>query len=141
MDLTKDKYKQPEDSCEGQGGKLGVDEVATKGGNMNTSKNKTEEGTEKVQGTATESEEGTEKVQGTATESEEGSEDVQGTATESEEGSEEKVTDTDDDIDWGDWDYVPDESCDPYYCPQSQPCFCIRGVSYTPPGWVRKYKK
>ena len=88
MDLTKDKYKQPEDSCEGQGGKLGVDEVATKGGNMNTSKNKTEEGTEKVQGAPTESEEGTEKVQGTATESEEGSEVVQGTATESEEGSE-----------------------------------------------------
>ena len=57
-------------------------------------------------------------------------------ATESEE---EEVTDTD--IDWGDWDYVPDELCDPYYCPQRQPCFCIRGVSYTPPGWVRKYKK
>ena len=73
-----------------------------------------------------------------ATESEEGSKEVQDTATESEE---EEVTDTDDDIDWGDWDYVPDESCDPYYCPQSQPYFCIRGVSYTPPGWVRKYKK
>ena len=74
--------------------------------------------------------------QGTATESEEGNEKEQGTATK----SEEEVTDTDEDIDWGDWDYVPDESCDPYYCPQIQPCFRIRGVSYTPPGWVRKYK-
>ena len=125
MDLTKYSYKPPEDSdCfEEQGEKLG--ELANK--------NKKEH-----EGTASENKEGSEKVQDTATESEEGSKEVQDTATESEE---EEVTDTDDDIDWGDWDYVRDESCDPYYCPQSQPCFCIRGVSYTPPGWVRKYKK
>ena len=87
---------------------LGVGELA----NKNKEENK---------GTVTENEEGSEKVQDTATESEEGSKEVQDTATE----SEEEVTDTDDDIDWGDWDYVPDESWDPYYCPQSQPCFCI----------------
>ena len=102
---------------------LGVGELA----NKNKEENKgtvteNEEGSEKVQDTATESEEGSKEVQDTATESEEGSKEVQDTATESEE---EEVTDTDDDIDWGDWDYVPDESWDPYYCPQSQPCFCI----------------
>ena len=101
---------------------------------MQDTATESEEGSEKMQDTATEHEEGSEKAQGTATESDEGSEKAQGTATESEE-SEEEVTDSDDDIDWGDWDYVPDGSCDPYYCPQSQPCFCIRGVSYTP-GWV-----
>ena len=49
-------------------------------------------------------------------------------------------TESDDDIDYSLWDYVQDPSCDPNYISQSQPCSCIRGVSYTPPGWIRKYK-
>ena len=38
------------------------------------------------------------------------------------------------------WDYVLDEN---YNGPPSQslPCFNRRGVSYTPPGWKRKYKR
>lgn len=48
--------------------------------------------------------------------------------------------DSDDDIDLGDWDYeiVDLEEAMKY---ASQACFNIRGVSYTPPGWKRVYKR
>ena len=42
----------------------------------------------------------------------------------------------------GTWDYVMDpkyKSIEEVPFSASQPCFCVRGVSYTPPGWVRKY--
>ena len=49
-------------------------------------------------------------------------------------------------LDFSQWDYIPDpsvnENSPSYYAnQQSQPCCCIRGVSYTPPGWKRKYRK
>lgn len=46
-----------------------------------------------------------------------------------------------------DYDYIPDptvseDSPSHYSKHPSLPCYCkIRGVSYTPPGWIRKYKK
>ena len=49
-----------------------------------------------------------------------------------------------DDVDYSVWDYTPDQSVDKddpdyYGMQQSQPCYSIRGGSYTPPGWKRKY--
>ena len=42
----------------------------------------------------------------------------------------------------GYWDYVTDPcySTDEIPFSASQPCGCVRGVSYTPPGWMRKPK-
>ena len=42
----------------------------------------------------------------------------------------------------GYWDYVTDPrySSDEIPFSASQPCGCVRGVSYTPPGWMRKPK-
>ena len=48
--------------------------------------------------------------------------------------------DSDVTIDYTDWDYVDDPSFEEMPFTASQPCFNIRGVSYTPPGWMRKYK-
>ena len=46
------------------------------------------------------------------------------------------------DLDYSVWDYTPDKSVElDYNMDPSQPCFNIRGVSYTPPGWKRKYSK
>ena len=47
------------------------------------------------------------------------------------------------DISLGSWEYVEEEGVhlNTLSMYQSQPCFNKRGVSYTPPGWVRKYKK
>ena len=47
------------------------------------------------------------------------------------------------DVSMGSWEYVQEEGVEPSTLLeyQSQPCFNKRGVSYTPPGWVRKYKK
>ena len=41
-------------------------------------------------------------------------------------------------VDFSVWDYTPDKSSN--IASASQPCFSIRGISYTPPGWKRKYK-
>ena len=49
-------------------------------------------------------------------------------------------------VDYSDWDYVPDRSIS-YDSPRhysnyhSQPYCSLRGVSYTPPGWIKKYRK
>ena len=42
----------------------------------------------------------------------------------------------------GYWDYITDPrySTDEIPFSASQPCGCVRGVSYTPPGWMRKPK-
>ena len=42
----------------------------------------------------------------------------------------------------GYWDYVTDRhySTDEIPFSASQPCGCVRGVSYTPPGWMRNPK-
>ena len=42
----------------------------------------------------------------------------------------------------GFWDYITDPrySSDEIPFSASQPCGCVRGVSYTPPGWMRKPK-
>lgn len=47
------------------------------------------------------------------------------------------------DFDYTLWDYTPDKSVQIDYSNMdpSQPCFNIRGVSYTPPGWKRRYHK
>ena len=60
------------------------------------------------------------------------------------EGSTKPDVESDDsDVSYGSWDYEMDPAYTletmPFYA--SQPCFCVRGVSYTPPGWVRKYRK
>ena len=38
------------------------------------------------------------------------------------------------------WEYVQETMSPSAEASQSQPCFSKRGVSYTPPGWKRKYK-
>ena len=55
-------------------------------------------------------------------------------------------TNSDESLDYTLWDYIPDPSISinspRHYSKQhSQPMFCLRGKSYTPPGWQRKYYK
>lgn len=62
----------------------------------------------------------------------------------SEHGSASSSSDTNDDtddVDYSVWDYTPDQSINVDNPSQSQPCCSLRGVSYTPPGWIRKYRK
>lgn len=63
-----------------------------------------------------------------------------------EESSESDETNSDDSLDYSVWDYIPDPSIekdDPDYFmnQRSQPCHTLRGSSYTPPGWKRKYHR
>ena len=47
------------------------------------------------------------------------------------------------DISLGSWEYIQDPAYTVEEVPfsASQPCGNVRGVSYTPPGWIRKYRK
>ena len=54
-------------------------------------------------------------------------------------------TNSDDSLDYSVWDYTPDSSFkdtpDYYYNYPGQPCHSLRGASYTPPGWKRRYHR
>ena len=55
-------------------------------------------------------------------------------------GETDKQCDSDSSTDWGDWSYDLDPTLPEDIFPASQPCM-KHGVSYTPPGWIRKYRK